>query len=241
MSIKGFNTIVPLDLFAKKTATDGAPGVPGTLVQGEGGQKYRLAYFAESIPAGHLVQSPAIVTDFEGLVVAGTDPVKAGENSFGVVLGATGVNTDELKGDKVAIINGNGEGHIYTIVSNTQASPAGTTTVTIEGALAKDLLGGTTQVSIVKNDYNGVVKAPTTLTGSVVGVTVVDVSAGDYAWVQTAGDASVLADGAVAQNATFGPSATVSGAVAAGQTPVVGVAKEALVDTEFRVAKLTLE
>ncbi|RMG76489.1 MAG: hypothetical protein D6711_03805, partial [Chloroflexi bacterium] len=161
--------------------------------------------------------------------------------SFDVTLGATGVNTDELQGDKVVVHDGNGEGVVYEISSNTKADPAGTTTITIVGKLAKDIKGGVTLVSFVKNDYNGVVKAPTTLTGSIVGVTVVDVEAGDYAWVQTAGDAAVLADGTATQNASVGPSGTVSGAVAAGQTPAVGVAKQALVDTEFRTVRLTLE
>jgi hypothetical protein len=72
----------------------------------------------------------------------------------------------------------------------------------------------------------------------------VAVTAAFYAWLQTGGECAVLADEAVAKGLSLTIGTGVVGAVEAADgagEQVIGVASEALVDTEYRSAFLTID
>ena len=72
-----------------------------------------------------------------------------------------------------------------------------------------------TRADFVANPYNGVLVAVTTLTSSIVGVAVNDLTASQYGWIQVAGPGPVLNDaaGALTVGNALMPSSSVGGAV----------------------------
>jgi hypothetical protein len=213
---------------------------PGSPVITTDGKTFRVVKFAEAVAAGKMVQAPAIVADFEDLIVA-TD-VSVNAKSISVTLGAAGVTANQFEGATIVVSTDAGEGVHYTVAGHNAADPASVLVLNLEENVAEAMSGTLTVVSILPNPYVDVINAPTTLTNKVVGVAVTAAAAGDYGFVQTAGTASVLADGAVAVNTPVYASAGVSGAVAAAANgKIVGIAQQALVDTEFKAVDLTME
>jgi len=66
---------------------------------------------------------------------------------------------------------------------------------------------------LVLNPYNGVIQSPTTASGTVVGVAVNDITAGQYGWIQVEGVASVLDQGGIAVGSQVKASNGTAGAV----------------------------
>jgi hypothetical protein len=213
---------------------------PGSPVITTDGKTFRLAKFAEQVLAGKMVQAPAIVADFENLVVS--EDVLVGDNKIKVTLVGTGVTAGEFEGATVVVTTEAGQGVHYTIKDHPAADPATELEITLEETVSVTMSGTLTEVSILANPYVDVINAPTTLTNKVVGVAVTDAEAGEYGYVQTAGTAAVLADGAVAAGTAVYASGAVSGAVAVGVNgKLVGYAQQALVDTQYKAVDLTME
>lgn len=119
-----------------------------------------------------------------------------GDNSISVALGATAVLANEYVGGYVVINDGDGEGHVYEIISH-DASSAGGEDITIyikPGLKVATVLAST--VTLVRNPYSSfVVATGGTQTDMPVGVTVIAVTARYYCWLQVGGIASILTSG----------------------------------------------
>lgn len=246
MSTFGTNPVIlPMAKFDTATV---APAQPGVQAVSTDGKKYRLVKAAEAILAGQVAQSPAIVADFENLLTAApaTDLTKtafvAGEDVIVVTLGATAVAADELAGDTIVVNAGDGTGYSYVIKGNSIGLAAGKVTLRLEESIVADLTIATAAVSIIKNKYNGVILAPVAITGPVAGVAVRDIAVDSFGWVQTAGVASVLADGATPAGDEVFQSDGVAGAAKTALTANrLGVAYQTLVTAEYRAVNLEIE
>lgn len=198
----------------------------GSRFVSEDGRSYRYAQFdpANNMVAGNLLQGVAPILNHQNLTV--TTGASAGMGSFGqlpslvVTLGAT-AGTAGFYSNGFLVVNA-GSGHLgqtYSITSNSSALSAGTMTVFLGEPLQTAITAGTDTVSLVPNQYQGVIQMPTTPTGLPVGVAVVAGTAAYYGYIQTFGVAAVLADALVAaKGQALAASTTTAGAVTLGTT-----------------------
>ncbi len=215
----------------------------GTLVQTPDGRKFRYARAgASNLAAGKLVVAATQVADHTDLSVAAA---AIGDTQVTVTLGSTGVTADQYANGFLIVNDGTAEGTIYTIASHPAADASATVVVNLSQPLAAALAAsGTSQVSLVKNTYADVVISATDQADLAVGVPPVAVTAGYYFFCATGGDAAVLGDEAVTAGLAVTIGTGVAGAVealdAAGEQQL-GIAKQALVDTEYQTVFLTLD
>lgn len=199
-------------------------GAIGSLRRGRNGKSYRYGYFSSAVAQGKLV-----APDFS---VGGTGYLTAKvTNSAGtqadVAVGAeqvylldtdtftTADREDVYAGGSLHVVNEGGEGFTYDILSNTQGAADGSIRLDIDPPIQVQLDSEDVEVCIMPNDFANLIIASATDT-LVCGVTVVDMAAGEYGWVQVAGKATVLADenaGTIHQGGIAQLSDGVSGAV----------------------------
>lgn len=224
----------------------------GSHYVSEDGRGYRYAQFdpANALVAGNLLQGVVPVLNHQHLTVA--TGASAGMGSLGqqpsivVTLGATSGSAGFYSNGYAVVDSGSGHlGQTYSIQSNTTAASSGTMLVVLGEPLQTAIVAGTDTISLVPNQYNGVIQMPTTQTGGAVGVAVIAGSAGWYGYVQTRGIASVLSDvSAPAKGLGVIPSTTTAGAIATAGTTnsyTVGIASVAGVSARANPVFLTLE
>lgn len=139
---------------------------------------------------------------------------------------------------------GTGNGIMYRIKSH-PAVTAGTLTVQLYEPI-KVAFSSATQVDFVPSAYKGLVVAPTTASGSVVGVAVVAAPASSYTWIQSGGPGVCFADasGAVTVGATVTASNQTAGCVEDGDTDtqqIIGVAMTGIAQAECGAVFLTID
>lgn len=149
-----------------------------------------------TLVVGNLLQSPAIAhaTDCNDMVPANT---AIGATSVTFTLGATAVAANLFAGGYLNVSTTPGNGELYRIKSHAAGTNGTAMSVTLDedDAIRTALTAAGSRVDLVKNPYNGVIQAPTTLTGTIVGVAIQALTDGQYGWIQTWGPASVLNDG----------------------------------------------
>ena len=100
---------------------------------------------------------------------------------------------DELAGARMVVSKVTGIGDVYDIIASKVQS-----TDTLLRLLLRDPIrtafGATTEITIAKNQHNGVIVYPTSVTGVATGVPLIDMTTLYYGWFQTKGVAPVLAD-----------------------------------------------
>lgn len=213
----------------------GAIGITGD------GRVFRYVTFGgtSTINPGTLLVSAAAPANSTGLAIPTAQPgtgtsqtaLAAGSTSFNVTNGSTSVTADQFQFVEVVVAAGGS--YKWHLGGNTAAGNAGTITLRLRDAIpqnATTLIAGTDTVNLRYSPYN----APTASTTAALpaGVTVCPVpntsSVTNYGWVQTRGEAYVLADSATKGQALVQGSST-AGAVknsAASTTPQVGIANE---------------
>ena len=100
------------------------------------------------------------------------------------------------------------------------------------------------EVTLIANQYNGVIIHAATETGVPVGVSVKAVTASQFGWIQTRGTVSCLSDATVTTTGDgVAASATTDGAntVGTGVLSPIGYALTAGVSTEYRPIFLTID
>lgn len=206
-------------------------------------KEYRYAFFDNAVTAGKAVVPPANVANHLNRQCAAA---AIGATEISVSIGATAATEDQYRGGTIWVNDGTGEGQSWTIRGNKAADSSGTLVVYLEGSVKTALVAsGTSEVSVIPNKYNGV-DTSTTVALRRVGVTVRDVAADSYAWIQTKGDCAVLIDGsAVAIADPVIPSTNAAGSVLgigsnAATDQVVGYARLAGVDTEYQLIDLCI-
>lgn len=219
-----------------KTEMIGAVGVTSN------GRRYRYAKAgASNLVAGNLLVNADLDTNVTNKTVATT--VAAGATQ--VVVNVSGAVTADAYADGYLTINdATGEGITYQVTGNTAASGSGTIIVNLAEPLQVGLTTSTSEYTLVKSPWDSVVISATDQADMAVGVSNTAVTAGSYFWCQTRGTCAVLADEAVTRGLALTIGTGTAGAVealdAAGE-PQIGVASEALVDTENRAVFLQID
>lgn len=222
----------------------------GTLGVDQKGNRYRYVKNGlAALVAGNLLQEPVEDTNFRSMVVQAAAAIGADEVS--VTLGGTAVTANLFDEGYLWVESSTGIGQRFNIVSHTvQTSTTGTLTVQLDRPL-KVALTTSSQVTIRKNPYRGVIQYPvTTQTGGAVGVALYAMTASYFGWIQSGGFTNVLFDtGSNTANEIGGivPSAAVAGSVkVAAETDAspsyIGFAREvASVDSTIGAVHLTID
>lgn len=231
--------ITPSD--ARKVSTTKNGVLLGTPAVTRDGKVYVWSKAGGTLLAtGKLTVNADVDANVVNKTVARTTAVGATQ----VIVDAAGAVTADAYADGyLTISDATGEGHSYLVVGNTSTSGAGEMIVTLAEPLVEALTIDVSEATLLKNVNDGVVISAVDQADLAVGVPNVAVAAGSYFWNQVQGDCSVLADEAVTKGVVLTIGTGVAGAVEAidliGEQEV-GIAKEALVDTEYRSVKLTI-
>jgi hypothetical protein len=205
---------------------------------------FRYCKAGGTLVPGKMVQSPAGSTNHKNLAVAAA--VDVGATTLTVTAGTGGVTANQFKDGHLAIYDGTNVGMTYRIKSNTAASAGSSTTIVLYDEIAEALTTDD-KVALVACRYNGVIVAPATKAGDLVGVPIVDVTSGYYFWAQVSGVCAVLADGAWTIGTPLVRSGSVAGALTvqlAGTNSLaaeeVAVALSDAADTKYGLCQLRL-
>lgn len=185
--------------------------------------------------------------------LTGTDAVRLSAGTLTAVLGATAAAQDEYRGGYLKIQSATtGAGQIWKLRGHDFVASAGTMTVTTPDPTVTATTGTTTW-TLLHNPWGNVVIQPTSITAPAAGVTMVNWPAAttasaattdylktgtttwtlpQYGWLQTWGQASVLAD---TSNLVAG-----SGLIVGGTAGTVGVAVETDIKQRIGVATETI-
>lgn len=223
-----YTSVAPHDLLQVSNNSNVA-ATPGSAFKTDDGRtfKYVLAG-AVNIPSGVAVQSPATIAAHQGL--SGTAQ-SAGDKVVTVTLGATAATQNEYGQGFIETISGTGAGQKLKIATNAQANASTTCLITLEDAFVS-AVDSTTVYNLILNPYTNVIINPTSATGSILGTTIVPIPAGDYGYIQTGGEGTVLFDavGSTSLGNAVSPSTTVAGALTlnSGTKPVIGFSAETI-------------
>ena len=198
----------------------------GEKLELEDGRVFRYAYTAAAINPGLLVSqdvSATAIVEADGKLTAASAGATAVTYTDSGTVGSATAN--QYQGAMLHVTDDAGEGHQYRIKSSTAASSNAVTFTLFDGlavAVTTD-----TDVAVTGGLWYNVLGATAGTDGVISGVTPVGLSANYYGWVQTAGVATVLADGSIAIYDNLTLSDGVAGAVQlkdAETEPLVGYA-----------------
>lgn len=221
---------------ATKNVEFGAVGVTSD------GRVYRYAQAgATALDPGKLAVNADLVANHTNIAVA--EAAAVGAKRVKVTLGATAATADQYQEGYLTVNDATGEGIQYKIASNPAIGSAQAGYIELDEPI-RVALTTSSEVTLKPNTYAGIVISATDQADQPVGVPNVTIPASNYGWVQTHGECAVLADEAVTKGLALTIGTGVAGAVealdAAGEFQI-GVASEALVDTEYRAAFLQMD
>lgn len=215
----------------------------GTLMESVDGRLYRYCKAGgTALNKGELQVTADIVSNHENMAVA--TAASAGETSVEVTLGGTAVTEDQYAGGYLVINDADGEGTSYLIKGHAaQSSTTGDVTIELEQPL-DEALTTSSEASLIYNPYAEVQQSNADQADMPVGIPNIDVTADYYFWCQTKGECAALADEALTRGKMLTIGSSTAGTVevidALGE-PLVGVANQAGVDTEFRSINLQID
>lgn len=214
----------------------------GTKYVTEDDKTYRYAKAgASNLAVAELMVNPDVDTNVVNKTVAATYAVGATQ----VLVNVAGtVVQDAYQDGTFTISDATGEGVNYRVVGNTGVTGSGTVTVSLATPLTLALTVSVSEYTLTKNPWDAVVVSATDQADMAVGVPNVAIASGEYGWLQTRGQCSVLWDEAVAKGLALTIGTGTAGAVealdGAGEVQI-GVASQAGVDTEHQTAFLTID
>lgn len=181
-------TEITSDTIYTSQSTLDAGQMLGDRVRGNGGKEFvRVLAGGSALVVGNVIQAPAISANFDDLVIPTAQAI--GATQVTVTLGGSAVTANQFQGGSVTFSTGEER----TIVSHAaQSSTTGNVTLILDAPLAVALT--TSNTATMRNLYAGVIQAPTTLTGAIVGVAVYAIPANTYGWVQAKGEVGILSD-----------------------------------------------
>lgn len=214
----------------------------GTKAYTDDGKIYRYAKAgASNLAVAELMVNADVDSNVVNKTVAATQAV--GDTVVTVNAGGT-IVADAYVDGMLTVNDATGEGINYRITGNTGITGAGVITVYLADPLKLALTVSVSEVTLVKNLWDGVVVSATDQADMAVGVPNTAVTAAEYCWLQTGGTCSVLWDEAVAKGLALTIGTGTAGAVealdGAGEVQI-GVASQAGVDTEHQSAFLTID
>lgn len=182
----------------------------GTRAYAPDGRVFRYALnSAVALTIGKLVRRPEKTLGHGNLTVAAAAALGATEFTVTLTLAETAF--DEYKDGLVYVNDVTGQGNLYGVVGNSLTNKEGTLTININVPL-KIALTTSSQVSLIKNRYNGVRVTELTPNERTLGSCVVAVPASNYFWAQVAGPAVILQDSEWDENKDLVPSTNLRGA-----------------------------
>lgn len=245
MSLQAQMTITDQDVRTTSTTQGGA--FLGQQMQTPDGRTYRYGLngtgSGTAIAPGKLMQGALSVANHQNRT--GVTAV-AGASTVTFAVGATAVTANQYYQGYLVVNAGTGAGQALLISGNTSANSSGSPTVNLYDEIITATAASDSKFSLMPHPYSAVILS---VHGSATaiyatGVPAISVPDASYAWLQTAGPCSVLANGTIAVAAGLIPSATTDGAVDAEGTssvqPRVGYMLIASVTTEYRSAFLTI-
>ena len=184
----------------------------------DGDRVYRyVGMGAGAVTAGKTLQHRAVHhANHRDLAVASN--VAAGATSITVTFGGdTDAAEDLYAGGYIAINDGTGEGQMFKIKGHAAVDAGVSTACTLNlfDAVSTALASADSKADLITNVYDDLIIAPAAETGAVVGVTVIDMTAAYYGWVQIGGPCAVLQVGTV----VLGNNVVRSGGTAGGVAP----------------------
>ena len=206
----------------------------GTRAVTTDGRTYRYVKAGgTALATGKVQQAPAQDTENDQLTPAAA---AIGATSITVTIGSSAAAANAFAGGWAVIDTTPGQGFSYPIIGHAAIAGAAAGVFylgqAIEVALTTD-----SRVTLVPNPYNGVIVAPTTLTGAVVGVAVYPIVAGEYGWIGTRGSFGTLIAGTPGVGLAVVVPGSAAGAVvidgAAAATQVVGSMQVTGVDGKY--------
>ena len=165
----------------------------GALGFDEFGNKYRYVQAGGSaLVTGNLLQEAAEDTNYRSMVCQAA--VAIGDTMIPVTLGGTAVTANQFEQGQLVVESSTGIGQLFRIIRHdVQTSTTGTCKFYVDRPV-KIALTTSSQITVRKNAYDGVIQFPTTPTGGAVGVALYAMTEAYYGWIQTGGDATVLFD-----------------------------------------------
>lgn len=234
-------TAAPRDIFSESATQETDLGAK--IVASDGSVYRYVKAGASALVAGKLYDGPANVANHTNIAVAVA--AAAGASSVTVTLGATAATANQYSGGYLVVNDEDGQGYAYRIKSNPAADASASLVLTLEAdSKLIEALTTSSEVSLVPNQYNGIIIHAATETGVPVGVAVYDITAAYYGWVKTRGVASTLAD---ASPAGVGEAVCASASTAGAVTKLavalcpIGYALAAHVSTEYNPTFLTID
>ena len=199
----------------EKVQTSSQKHKVGTRMAFDDGRVFRYVEVGGSdIAAGAVVQAAAGVANHDMDLAITT--AASGVTSVTVTLGSTAATANQYK-DGFLYINdgGTGEGHVYKIKSNAAGDSAGTCVITLEedDETVTALTNGTHLAGLAVNTYSNVIISPTTVSNIAIGTAPRLLTTNYYGWIQTWGQAAVLANaaGVIGQHVRVGGASTAGG------------------------------
>ncbi len=213
------------------------------------GRKFRYVQNgAVALTTGHLLQEAAEDTNYRSMVVQAA--VAIGDFMIPVTLGGTAVTANQFEEGDLVVESSTGIGQVFKIVRHdVQTSTTGTCKFYVDRPVAIALTTSS-QVSVRKNAYDGVIDFPTTPTGAPVGIALIAMTIAYYGWIQSGGNAVALYDtgtNSAADDSRIIPSKDVAGSVspdaaANAASPVIGYGREQVsVDSTMGFVHLTID
>ena len=214
----------------------------GSVAETAGGRVYRYARAgASNLAAGNLQVNADLVANHTNRT---TTAAAIGAYNVSLNIGATAATLDQYKDGFFVVNDATGEGIAYSVAGNAANAGSGAVSVLLNEPIVVALVASTSEATLKLNDYDSTVISATDQADMPVGVPNTAVTAAYYYWVQTRGECAVWADEAVTKGQALTIGTGVAGQVealdAAGE-PQIGVASEALVDTENRAAFLQMD
>ena len=197
-----------------------------------------------AVTAGKLVQHAAIIANHTNMTATATTAV--GETAISVeTSGDTDMTLNQYADGYLWVNDANGEGQTMRVKSNPahdhSADPS--VVITTYDPLATALTTSS-ELSLLANPYTGLIVAPATETGTVMGATVIDMTASYYGWFTVSGPQALLSVGTVVR----GNICVRSGGTAGGVAPAtdnllteIGEVMAARADTEYSLVYMNLQ
>ena len=170
-----------------------------------------------ALTTGNLLQEAAEDTNFRSMVVNTTGAI--GSDEVEVTLGGTAVTANMFDEGSLVIESSTGIGQVFRIKRHdVQTSTTGSCTFVLDRPLKIATVAASSQASVRKNSYDGVIAFPVTPTGAPVGIALYAMTIGYFGWIQSGGDAVALFDNqtnSAADESALMPSRDVAGSVTA--------------------------
>jgi len=224
----------------------------GTVMELPDGREFVYARNGSvELAAGRVCQQAVVVSGHEKDLVPAATAI--GATTVSLTNATTAITANMYAEGSLWISDGPGEGYVYHIKSNpAEATGSAACIFTLEedDAIQVALVAATSKVGLRKNKCDGVLVAPTTFTGVVVGVTSCVVAASYYCWLLIKGCASVLTNGTVISGKAVNRSETTAGAVdvyplnssdTSGQQPMLGFVETVAATTNYSLVNFNIK